>query len=321
VNGNIFLGTQRNGQIFNEIGDTLYLGAEQKYLGSTLLSSAGGSTDWINLMANPLSAGIMFGLAGPTTTNPHTNTTPLMVIKPNGNVGIGTTTPAKQLDVTGNAAGVLATDSVDPSIFLRVNNTANDGGVGFRTDVAGIGFGRDSTRQAIVGGTFGSDYLDFYTGGLLTAPKMRIDFNGKVGIGTTSPSQALHVIGNILASGTITGSSDRNVKTNFASVNPRDVLDKVAGLPITRWNYDADLDVAHIGPMAQDFFAAFNVGMDDKHISMVDADGVALAAIQGLNQKLEETRAENAKLRQQNDSLATRLNELEAAMKTLAERK
>jgi trimeric autotransporter adhesin len=321
VNGNIFLGTQRNGQIFNEIGDTLYLGAEQKYLGNTLLSPAGGSTDWINLMANPLSAGIMFGLAGPTTTNPHTNTTPLMVIKPNGNVGIGTTTPAKQLDVTGNAAGVLATDSVDPSIFLRVNNTANDGGVGFRTDVAGIGFGRDSTRQAIVGGTFGSDYLDFYTGGLLTAPKMRIDFNGKVGIGTTSPSQALHVIGNILASGTITGSSDRNVKTNFASVNPRDVLDKVAGLPITRWNYDADLDVAHIGPMAQDFFAAFNVGMDDKHISMVDADGVALAAIQGLNQKLEETRAENAKLRQQNDSLATRLNELEAAMKTLAERK
>ena len=39
--------------------------------------------------------------------------------------------------------------------------------------------------------------------------------------------------------------------------------------------------------MAQDFYAAFAVGADDKHISTVDADGVALAAIQGLNEKLE----------------------------------
>ncbi len=45
--------------------------------------------------------------------------------------------------------------------------------------------------------------------------------------------------------------------------------------------------------MAQDFYAAFGVGMDDKHISMVDADGVALAAIQGLNQKLTEDLKQN----------------------------
>jgi hypothetical protein len=46
--------------------------------------------------------------------------------------------------------------------------------------------------------------------------------------------------------------------------------------------------------MAQDFHAAFGVGPDDKHIATVDADGVALAAIQGLNQKVE---SENATLR------------------------
>lgn len=39
----------------------------------------------------------------------------------------------------------------------------------------------------------------------------------------------------------------------------------------------------HLGPMAQDFHAAFNVGMDDKHMATVDEEGVALAAIQGLN--------------------------------------
>ena len=44
--------------------------------------------------------------------------------------------------------------------------------------------------------------------------------NGKVGIGTNNPTVKLQVIGNILASGTITGSSDRNLKENFAPVNP-----------------------------------------------------------------------------------------------------
>ena len=117
--------------------------------------------------------------------------------------------------------------------------------------------------------------------------RLHIASGGNVGIGTNSPSQKLHVIGNILASGTVTGSSDRNVKEHFSSVNPRDVLEKVSALPITEWNYQADNEtLRHIGPMAQDFYSAFNVGMDDKHISMVDADGVALTAIQGLNQEV-----------------------------------
>jgi hypothetical protein len=124
--------------------------------------------------------------------------------------------------------------------------------------------------------------------------------------------------------------SDRNAKENFTAVNAREVLAKVASLPVTEWNYKTDSkDVQHIGPMAQDFQAAFGLnGPDDKHISVVDEGGVALAAIQGLNQKLEETQqAVKAKdgqiqtLKQQNDSLAERLNELEATVKQLAAQK
>jgi len=55
--------------------------------------------------------------------------------------------------------------------------------------------------------------------------------------------------------------------------------------------------------MAQDFYSAFNVGTDDKHIAPIDEGGVALAAIQALNQKLEETRAENAELKQRLETL------------------
>jgi len=90
--------------------------------------------------------------------------------------------------------------------------------------------------------------------------------------------------------------SDRNAKENFQPVSPRAVLAKLAALPISRWNFKTAPGEEHIGPMAQDFHAAFDTGSDDKHIATVDADGVALAAIQGLNQKVEAQAVENAAL-------------------------
>jgi predicted nuclease with TOPRIM domain len=75
--------------------------------------------------------------------------------------------------------------------------------------------------------------------------------------------------------------------------------------------------------MAQDFYAAFNVGPDDKHIAVVDEGGVALAAIQGLNEKLQENQANQAKLQeglQEKDAeikaLEKRMADLEALIKS-----
>ncbi|MCO5053418.1 MAG: tail fiber domain-containing protein [Verrucomicrobiae bacterium] len=104
--------------------------------------------------------------------------------------------------------------------------------------------------------------------------------------------------GSLYTLGVVNPPSDRNLKENFRAVDAQAVLAKVAVLPLTRWNYKTSPGEEHVGPMAQDFHAAFGLGTDDKHIATVDADGVALAAIQGLNQKLEETRAENVELRQ-----------------------
>lgn len=87
--------------------------------------------------------------------------------------------------------------------------------------------------------------------------------------------------------------SDRNAKQNFSPINSREILQRVANIPILKWNYKSqDAGVQHIGPMAQDFAAAFSVGEDDKHITTVDADGVALAAIQGLNEIVQAQQAE-----------------------------
>jgi hypothetical protein len=109
--------------------------------------------------------------------------------------------------------------------------------------------------------------------------------------------------------GTFVSASDRNAKENFREVDPEEILARVVTIPISRWNYKEDKSSDHVGPMAQDFHSAFHVGPDDRHIATVDADGVALAAIQGLNRKLErELAAKDAELR----TLQQRVAELSA---------
>ena len=118
----------------------------------------------------------------------------------------------------------------------------------------------------------------------------------------------------LYVNGTFVSSSDRNKKENFAPIQPREVLEKVVALPITRWNYKSDAATPHLGPMAQDFYAAFNVGTDDKHIATIDESGVALAAIQGLNQKVEELNGQLKRSDAENAALKRRLEKLEGLM-------
>ena len=118
-------------------------------------------------------------------------------------------------------------------------------------------------------------------------------------------------------SGSWSSMSDRNAKENITPVNPKEVLDKVAELPVATWNYKTQSETTrHLGPMAQDFYAAFGVGEGNTTITTVDADGVALAAIQGLNQVVKEKEARIEALEQENQSLETRLDALEQLIKS-----
>lgn len=118
--------------------------------------------------------------------------------------------------------------------------------------------------------------------------------------------------------------SDRNAKKNFRAVDTVGVLDKLAAVPVSQWNYNWEQDdaVPNIGPMAQDFKAAFFPGRDDKSITTLEFDGVALAAIQGLNEKVEvrSARSEEGirKLRTENAELKRELAELKRLVQQLA---
>jgi len=94
--------------------------------------------------------------------------------------------------------------------------------------------------------------------------------------------------------------SDREQKRDFAAVNRGEILERLARLPISTWSYkDDDRRARHIGPMAQDFKSSFDFGSTDKTIYPLDENGVALAAIQALNEKVERLASENAALKQQ----------------------
>jgi hypothetical protein len=218
-----------------------------------------------------------------TPTNPMVSR--LHVSSATGFVGIGTVNPGSGLQVNG---GIRARGG-SPGPFGNANS--------------GITFGAPGDDDSGMSSS-ANGQLEFYSN---AAEVMRIAAGGNVGIGTTVPLQRLHVIGNILASGTITQNSDRNAKTDFGPVDPMAVLEKVAALPISSWRFKAEpKDVRHVGPMAQDFQSAFGLGEQKTAIATVDADGVALAAIQGLNQKLTE------ELKQKTTEIAELKQRLEA---------
>jgi hypothetical protein len=100
-------------------------------------------------------------------------------------------------------------------------------------------------------------------------------------------------------SGTWSSLSDRTMKTAIVPLDDAGILAKVAALPVSEWSYISERGVRHIGPMAQDFYAAFGVGEDDRHITTIDEDGVALAAVKALHQENASLRGDVAELRRE----------------------
>ncbi len=172
---------------------------------------------------------------------------------------------------------------------------------GYVNNAAGTySFAAGARASAAQTGTF--VWSDGSDGDTILTSSRAYQFLARASGGFTLYTNAASTVGAQLAagSGAWASLSDRNAKTNIAPLDDEAILGKVAALPISRWSYKTEHGVLHVGPMAQDFYAAFGVGEDDKHITSIDEDGVALAAIKGLH-------AQNAELRAQQRSLRKRL--------------
>lgn len=200
--------------------------------------------------------------------------------------------------------GVRLVTAIAPDRTFAINS---NGDVGI-DPAASLNFG-STTRQMI--NLWGSVYgigVQAYTGYFRTdgdfawyKQGVHSDAAGDAGGGTTL--MKLTTAG-LTVNGTFVSASDRNKKENFEEIDARQILEKVANLPIQHWNYKDDNEkTRHIGPMAQDFYAAFGVGADDRHIATVDADGIALAAIKAL--------------KAENDALKERLERVEKLLSIL----
>ena len=236
-----------------------------------------------------------------------------------GNVGIGGASPLHKLHV-GNY-GTVPTIDTSPVKAVVENNEAK--GRATLVAVAGSGAKSDTDNRVEVAleadegqrigllGTLSGHPLQIRVD---NATRLFVGTNGNVGIGSTSPKNKLDVAGGVSATVFVT-TSDREAKQGFAAVSSGEILDKVAALPIQSWSYKEMPGVAHLGPAAQDFRAAFGLGDTDRGIATVDADGVALAAIQGLNERLEGARrgaeARIGLLEAENTALKARLAKLE----------
>jgi len=139
------------------------------YIGWGTVPGTGGSGGYL---FNNDNSPLVFG-----TTN-----TERMRISTTGDVGIGTTNPTYRLTVTTSTNSATTTAS---TIALHLFNSATDGNVS-QPGRVGIGFGASSTRSAIVAGTYGNDYLDFYTNGDITTPRIRIRATGAIAFSGTN---------------------------------------------------------------------------------------------------------------------------------------
>ncbi|MCC6988834.1 MAG: tail fiber domain-containing protein [Acidobacteria bacterium] len=232
---------------------------------------------------------------------------------------------------TSFAAGFNAQASAPYSRSWGYNTVASgvsSTAIGVGTHAAGLGSMAIGTFSAVSAAAPGSfvfgDRSTVGSGGVVTSVSPN-QFLVRAAGGTAFWSSAGTVFptspGVILFAGDSAWSSlsDVNAKENFRDLATDDVLARIAAMPVREWNYRAqDQAIRHIGPTAQDFHAAFGLGQDERRISTIDADGVALAGVKALEAR---TRADNERLTRENDELRATLAAVQERLAALEARR
>jgi hypothetical protein len=215
-----------------------------------------------------------------------------------GNVGIGTASPAFKMHVLSSGAGALdskvtienTSATPAPRELLELQNDQGQ---------ATMVFKNSTEVERWANGTFNTAFV--------------INNQAHAGVELKVSS-----IGDVTSTGSMNATafnitSDRDLKKDVFPVRREEILAKLVALPIATWTLETE-DIRHMGPMAQDFAAAFGLGVDNRHISMTDMAGVTMAAVQALEEQVSAKDAEIA-------GLTRRLADLETLVSSLAAQK
>ena len=271
-----------------------------------------------------------------------------------GDIGLGTATPAEELHIVATYPSIRldngsssrwdieqsaddlrfynVTDGVEAMTIEDANNYV---GIGHANPYAPLHVYRNDGHAKILvqegsTNTESTMYELINNGGVRfnfenrTANTLWSFFNrddGQLAIGRPAVPGSeflLSKTGNLTIKGSYYQGSSRAWKENIEPVDRRVVLDKLATLPIMSWNYKSeDSGDRHIGPMAEDFYSAFGLGRDDKHLAPQDLASVAVAAsqqlyaeVQNKEERIQELESQVSELKEQMSSLQQMFNKL-----------
>ncbi len=224
----------------------------------------------------------------------------------------------------GDTAGNSNTTGLENSFFGRIAGFANTTGNqnAFFGDNAGRNNATGSNNVAIGRGAGPSSQQSHLSNRLYIDSNVSILGNDNPLIYGEFDNDFVRINGSLEVTAGLTNPSSRALKNQFVSLDASTILAKLIELDIQQWTYKTRPDELHVGPIAEDFYAAFGLGQGDKNISTIDADGIMMLAIQELNRVLmnqnkelatgiEELRNKNDQLVNQNLLIIQRLEALE----------
>lgn len=297
----------------------------------TSVSAQFPTTDWM-LVANDSANGGRSRFSIEDVTN---QTEPLTVmggaptgaihVASTGAVGLGTTAPIQALhvatadtptlrlqqtpavgwpaytwDIGVNESNLFVRDVNTGDLPLRVLSGAGDDSL----VVTGSGIGvtsRGAVRNTYQDAAANATWIETYTAGSWT-----------MGDGTND-ALTVSSTGDVSIAGTLSQGSSRSIKHRIEPVRKDAVLERARSIDIARWRYrNDDTQAQHMGPMAEDFHAAFGLGHDARKLAASDVAAVALASMQALSELVDAQATELARLSQENEQLVERLDRLES---------
>ena len=140
------------------------------------------------------------------------------------------------------------------------------------------------------------DYLNITSGGGAAGNIVTINSTGNVGIGTTTPTNKLHVVGNGYFTGTVTTGSSRSLKKDIEPLSEKEAISALQELKPIKYFYKADDKDQKLGFVAEDVpgLVAEN---DRKSLSSMDLATLAITVIQKQQKMIENLQKENKEIK------------------------